>query len=49
MYDQIEYPLTACACGEHFCQDCARNETGDPTDCQEFECYAGAICRFKQR
>lgn len=49
MYDQAEYPQTSCACGEHYCVDCANNTDGNPMNCPEFECFAGAVCRFKER
>ena len=48
MYDQPEYPESHCACGEHLCRDCIHNEDGNPENCLEYECFAGAICRFKK-
>ncbi len=49
MYDLVKYPQSSCACGKHDCADCANNIDGDPTHCLEWACYAGAICRFKER
>lgn len=46
MYQKKYGPLV-CACGEHNCEDCTNNTDGNPENCREWICYAGAECKFR--